>query len=127
MNPASSPKPAGPPKATSGAPLLQNSPLNLAAVRDNGRKELVAVLTGIAGRKTLVLDPRFSGPLSLVAEAPFLREHGVDKIHYLLPGEAKHGCVVWREGRRLLTRRLVQHGVDKIHYLMPERRVRCVA
>ena len=40
----------------------------------------------MVGKKGLVLDPQFSGPLGLIAEASLLREHGVGSIYHLLPG-----------------------------------------
>ncbi|CAG8535444.1 3238_t:CDS:10, partial [Ambispora leptoticha] len=40
----------------------------------------------VRGRKCLVLDPNISGPLSLVAEFSLLKDHGVEKMHYLQQG-----------------------------------------
>jgi hypothetical protein len=38
------------------------------------------------GKKALVLDPKVSGPLGLVAELPFLRQHGVGPMYHLQSG-----------------------------------------
>jgi hypothetical protein len=44
-------------------------------------------LSKVPGKKGLVLDPTFSGPLGLIAEVALLKEYGVEKIYYLLPGK----------------------------------------
>mmetsp|Transcript_14721 Transcript_14721/g.37457 ORF Transcript_14721/g.37457 Transcript_14721/m.37457 type:complete len:683 (-) Transcript_14721:54-2102(-) len=41
---------------------------------------------GALVKKALVLDPKVSGPLGLVAELPFLRAHGVGPMYHLQPG-----------------------------------------
>lgn len=43
-------------------------------------------------KKGLVLDPKLSGPLGLIAEVSLLKEHGVEKIYHLLPGELQTEC-----------------------------------
>ncbi|CAB4421246.1 unnamed protein product [Rhizophagus irregularis] len=40
----------------------------------------------VRGKKCLVLDPNISGPLSLIAGFSLLKEHGVEKVHYLQQG-----------------------------------------
>jgi hypothetical protein len=37
----------------------------------------------VPGGKGLVLDPKLSGPLGLIAEVSLLKEHGVEKIYHL--------------------------------------------
>ncbi|ORX89440.1 vacuolar protein sorting-associated protein 33A [Basidiobolus meristosporus CBS 931.73] len=68
------------------APHLGHTSLNINALRDLSRKELTDVLDSARGKKTLVLDPNLSGPLSLITEFSLLKEHGVEKIFYLQSG-----------------------------------------
>ncbi|RIA91417.1 vacuolar protein sorting 33A [Glomus cerebriforme] len=63
-----------------------HSSLNVTSLRDLARKELTKVLDSVRGKKCLVLDPNISGPLSLIAEFSLLKEHGVEKMHYLQSG-----------------------------------------
>ncbi|CAG8463106.1 18575_t:CDS:10 [Acaulospora morrowiae] len=63
-----------------------SSTLNVVTLRELARKELTTVLDSVRGKKCLVLDPNISGPLSLIAEFSLLRDHGVEKIHYLQQG-----------------------------------------
>ncbi|GBB83477.1 hypothetical protein RclHR1_01020018 [Rhizophagus clarus] len=63
-----------------------NSSLNVNSLRDLARKELTNVLDSVRGKKCLVLDPNISGPLSLIAGFSLLKEHGVEKVHYLQQG-----------------------------------------
>ncbi|CAG8459081.1 4227_t:CDS:10, partial [Scutellospora calospora] len=84
-----------------------NSSLNVTNLRELARKDLKNVLDSVwnllskslmlkccsvkerksvRGKKCLVLDPNISGPLSLIAEFSLLRDHGVEKMHYLQPG-----------------------------------------
>lgn len=37
----------------------------------------------VPGDKGLVLDPKLSGPLGLIAEVALLKDHGVEKIYHL--------------------------------------------
>ncbi|CAG8439325.1 11444_t:CDS:10 [Ambispora gerdemannii] len=60
--------------------------LNVSTLRELARKELTNVLDSVRGRKCLVLDQNISGPLSLVAEFSLLKDHGVEKMHYLQQG-----------------------------------------
>ncbi|CAG8721144.1 2493_t:CDS:2, partial [Funneliformis caledonium] len=63
-----------------------NSSLNVSILRELARKQLTNVLDSVRGKKCLVLDPNISAPLSLIAEFSLLKEHGVEKVHYLQPG-----------------------------------------
>ncbi|CAG8726746.1 1582_t:CDS:10 [Rhizophagus irregularis] len=63
-----------------------HSSLNVNSLRDLARKELTNVLDSVRGKKCLVLDPNISGPLSLIAGFSLLKEHGVEKVHYLQQG-----------------------------------------
>ena len=75
----------------SGMPKLDQAPINLAALRESSRLELMAALDGVTapdsaegGGKALVLDPALSGPMGLIAEVREFKEHGVEKIYHLL-------------------------------------------
>ncbi|CAI2165487.1 1983_t:CDS:10 [Funneliformis geosporum] len=63
-----------------------NSSLNVSSLRELARKQLTTVLDSVRGKKCLVLDPNISAPLSLIAEFSLLKEHGVEKVHYLQQG-----------------------------------------
>eukprot|EP00696_Hemimastix_kukwesjijk_P015922 gnl/Hemi2/419_TR141_c0_g2_i1.p2 gnl/Hemi2/419_TR141_c0_g2~~gnl/Hemi2/419_TR141_c0_g2_i1.p2 ORF type:complete len:283 (+),score=88.25 gnl/Hemi2/419_TR141_c0_g2_i1:147-995(+) len=62
---------------------LTNSSINLAAIRDHTKNEVIACLDSLAGKKDLILDPQLTGPLGLMVEAATLKEHGVEKIRHL--------------------------------------------
>eukprot|EP00762_Andalucia_godoyi_P000574 ANDGO_05304.mRNA.1 Vacuolar protein-sorting-associated protein 33 homolog len=64
-------------------PNLSKACINLVALRDTARSDLITVLDSVRGGKVLVLDPQLIGTLSLVAEASLLKEHGVEKIMLL--------------------------------------------
>lgn len=104
---------AAAPKAThAGMPRLADSPLDLLTFRAQTRIELLSALDGVpapapsrapafrgaapaavgTGGHALVLDPSLSGPLGLVAEVKEFKEHGVEKIYHLLPGELATDC-----------------------------------
>eukprot|EP01112_Ceratiomyxa_fruticulosa_P014948 TRINITY_DN4340_c0_g6_i1.p1 TRINITY_DN4340_c0_g6~~TRINITY_DN4340_c0_g6_i1.p1 ORF type:complete len:617 (-),score=127.38 TRINITY_DN4340_c0_g6_i1:93-1943(-) len=76
----------------SGAPNLANAVINLNALREFSRRELVEVLDSVRGRKGLVLDPTFVGPLGLVAEVALIKERGVDKMYHLVPERLDTEC-----------------------------------
>ncbi|CAG8441010.1 3150_t:CDS:10 [Dentiscutata heterogama] len=63
-----------------------NSSLNVTTLRELARKDLKDVLDSVRGKKCLILDPNISGPLSLIAEFSLLKDHGVEKVHYLQQG-----------------------------------------
>ncbi|KAJ1555943.1 COP9 signalosome complex subunit 1, partial [Cladochytrium tenue] len=58
--------------AAASAPSASTAPL-AAALRDHARRQLVAVLDSVRGKKALVIDPALSGPLSLFAEYSLLK------------------------------------------------------
>lgn len=78
------PSPA--PAATSPYPTFSSSVINLAKIREDGRKALIELLDSVRGKKVLALDPKLSGPLGQIAEMSLLKEHGVEKIYYVAPG-----------------------------------------
>ncbi|EEQ99559.1 vacuolar protein sorting, putative [Perkinsus marinus ATCC 50983] len=64
---------------SSGAPKLENAPVNLAAWRGSMRRELLDILHDhVQGTKTMYLDPRISPELSLLVEVEDLKSHGVE-------------------------------------------------
>ena len=70
-------------------PKLDGAPINLAALREHMRQELMECLDSVTvpeggPGKALVLDPELSGPLGLIAEVKEFKEHGVEKIYHLL-------------------------------------------
>jgi len=64
-------------------PSLSGAAVNLSALREHGQNELIDVLDSIRGKKALVLDPQFTGPLGLIAGVSMLKEHGVERIYHL--------------------------------------------
>jgi len=66
---------------------LATAAINLSALREYGRKELLQVLDSVQGKKGLVLDQKLAGPLSLIAEYSLLKEHGVEKVYILQSGK----------------------------------------
>jgi hypothetical protein len=66
--------------------------INLAAVREHSRKELLAILDSIPSPKALVLDPKLVSELGLVASVPVLKEHGVKFIYQLLKDPLTTEC-----------------------------------
>ncbi|KAL1923818.1 uncharacterized protein VTP21DRAFT_8798 [Calcarisporiella thermophila] len=71
---------------------LSNTTLDVQYLRELARKQLTDVLDSVRGKKALVLDPSLSGPLSLIAEFSYLKEHGVEKIYHLQPGPLETDC-----------------------------------
>lgn len=65
---------------------LERGALNVGAVREFLRKELVLILEAFAGPKALVFDPALDGPLGLIAEVELLKKHSVEQIFTLQQG-----------------------------------------
>ncbi|KQK23731.1 vacuolar protein-sorting-associated protein 33 homolog [Brachypodium distachyon] len=59
-------------------PNLDNSPLNLAALREQSQKDLLNIVKSIRGKKCLVIDPKLAGTLSLILQTSVLKEYGVE-------------------------------------------------
>ncbi|EXJ57131.1 lysine-specific histone demethylase 1 [Cladophialophora yegresii CBS 114405] len=55
-------------------------------LRNKARKELLAVLEGVRGKKNLVIGKDLTGLLSLFIQFPTLKEYGVDKVFELENG-----------------------------------------
>jgi len=79
---------------SSGVATLENSPLQLIQLRELARAELCLVLDTMPGKKVLVLDPKLTGPLGLIAEKQLLQDHGVDGIFVLTPDLFARGPAV---------------------------------
>ncbi|KAJ8659540.1 hypothetical protein O0I10_004905 [Lichtheimia ornata] len=62
---------------------LGNTPLHLEKLRQVARKELPQILDSVRGKKSLVLDPQLTGPISLIADFTLFKDHGVEKIYQL--------------------------------------------
>ncbi|CAM0907917.1 unnamed protein product [Alopecurus aequalis] len=59
-------------------PNLDNSPLNLTALREQSQKDLLNIVKSIRGKKCLVIDPKLAGTLSLILQTSQLKEYGVE-------------------------------------------------
>ena len=64
-------------------PNLDRAAINISQIREQARIDLCDALDSRRGKKALVLDPKLSGPLSLIAEISLLKEHGVENLYYL--------------------------------------------
>ncbi|XP_020261402.1 vacuolar protein-sorting-associated protein 33 homolog [Asparagus officinalis] len=63
-------------------PNLDNSPLNLASLREQSQKDLLNILKNVRGKKCLVIDPKLAGSLSLLIQTSLLKESGAE-LRYL--------------------------------------------
>eukprot|EP01116_Phalansterium_solitarium_P008766 TRINITY_DN22737_c0_g1_i1.p1 TRINITY_DN22737_c0_g1~~TRINITY_DN22737_c0_g1_i1.p1 ORF type:complete len:656 (-),score=304.25 TRINITY_DN22737_c0_g1_i1:111-2078(-) len=111
--------PAPAPAATTAAASLANAVINLTALRDQAKRELIQLLDSVPGKKGLVLDPKLSGPLGLVVEVPVLKEHGVEKIYHLAPGRLVSDCrsIIYLVRPRV---HLMKQIVEQIRYFQSE-------
>eukprot|EP00850_Spirogloea_muscicola_P018861 SM000177S03194 [mRNA] locus=s177:293522:299055:+ [translate_table: standard] len=75
-------------------PALDGAPINLASLRDHARRELVDALDSTGKKKALVLDPKLSGQLALVAQTSLLKEHGVENLYHLSQTQIQTDCKV---------------------------------
>ena len=73
-------------------PKLDGAAINIDALRQQARSELMGLLPNDGKSVAMVLDPALSGPLGLIAEVKEFREHGVDKIYHLLPEPLVTDC-----------------------------------
>ncbi|KAI0225757.1 Vacuolar protein sorting-associated protein 33A [Lamellibrachia satsuma] len=72
---------------------LASGRINLAVLRESYRRELLECLDRCTGSKALVWDEALTGPFSLIAEYSLLKEHGVDKMYPLAPGQLPRNSV----------------------------------
>ncbi|EDO44187.1 predicted protein [Nematostella vectensis] len=73
---------------------LSNGRINVGLLRECSRRELLQCLDKHPGSKALVWDEKLTGPFGLVAEYPLLREHEVDVMFSLKPGQLPPNQVV---------------------------------
>uniref|UniRef100_A0ACD5Z0I3 Uncharacterized protein n=1 Tax=Avena sativa TaxID=4498 RepID=A0ACD5Z0I3_AVESA len=59
-------------------PNLDNSPLNLTAIREQSQKDLLNIVKSIRGKKCVVIDPKLAGTLSLILQISVLKEYGTE-------------------------------------------------
>ena len=87
-------------------PSLEGSLLPLSELRASAQSNLLNLIDRRPGRKVLVLDPKISGPLALVANIGMLKEHGIEKLYHLEKNlsVADGECVCERE-RAIITPR----------------------
>jgi hypothetical protein len=93
-------------------PILDNGPINLSFLREQAQRELGEVLDSMRGKKVLVLDPQLSGPLALIAQTSFLKEHGVENLYYVEADPVLSDCknVIYLVRPRIpLMRQIAEH------------------
>mmetsp|Transcript_711 Transcript_711/g.1671 ORF Transcript_711/g.1671 Transcript_711/m.1671 type:complete len:171 (+) Transcript_711:67-579(+) len=61
----------------------ENIAVDLSALREYSRTELIHLLSKLNGSKVLVLDPALSWPINLIADLNTLKENGVEKTTIL--------------------------------------------
>ncbi len=69
---------------------LSSGKVNLALVREAGRRELLNCFERCPGSKAVVWDEKLTGPVGLVAEYSLLKEHEVGKMFPLARGKLPH-------------------------------------
>lgn len=111
--------------------------VNVQLVRDRARSSLIQLLANISGKKALVLDPKIIGPLGLVAEYSLLKDHAVDNLYSLQPGNLDTECkflVYICRPKMLYMKYIANHihahhraGISKSYYiyLVPRRTKLC--
>ncbi|KAG0613464.1 hypothetical protein M758_6G104800 [Ceratodon purpureus] len=73
-------------------PNLDNAPINISSLREQAQRDLGEALDSMRGRKVLVLDPFLSGPLALIAQTSFLKEHGVEQLYHVSADPVQSEC-----------------------------------
>ena len=66
---------------------LSSGKVNLAMVREAGRRELLNCIDRCPGSKAIVWDEKLTGPVGLVAEYSLLKEHEVGKMFPMKKGK----------------------------------------
>uniref|UniRef100_A0ACD5YAC3 Uncharacterized protein n=1 Tax=Avena sativa TaxID=4498 RepID=A0ACD5YAC3_AVESA len=59
-------------------PNLDNSPLNLTAIREQSQNDLLNIVKSIRGKKCVVIDPKLADTLSLILQTSVLKEYGAE-------------------------------------------------
>ncbi|KAL2631473.1 hypothetical protein R1flu_016159 [Riccia fluitans] len=118
-------------------PSLDHAPINLVALREQAQKELIQVLSSVRGKKVLILDPKLSGPLALIAQPTLLKENGVENLYHLsadpVPSECKNVLYLVRPRialMKLISSQITQDNIQKLqksHTLVfcPRRTIVC--
>jgi len=77
------------PGVSSGQCSLENAVINLSALRDHAKKELIEILNSTGGkkRKALIIEQPLVGLLSLIVEMSVLVDLGVEKCYVLASGQ----------------------------------------
>eukprot|EP00897_Mesotaenium_endlicherianum_P000068 jgi/Mesen1/10061/ME000730S09342 len=116
---------------------LEAAPIDLNSWRDHARAELVDILDSVRGKKVLVLDPKLSGPLALIAQIAVLKEHGVENLFHLSSEPLQSDCrrVVYLARPCVALMRQVaaqvkvdvQHGIQRSYslFLVPRTTIAC--
>ncbi|XP_078427603.1 sec1/munc18-like (SM) proteins superfamily [Wolffia australiana] len=73
-------------------PNLENSLLDLSSIRQQSQKELLGLLKNIRGRKSVVIDPKLSGTLSLLIQTSLLKETD-SELRLLSNGPLQTDCL----------------------------------
>ncbi|KAG6558151.1 hypothetical protein Mapa_000332 [Marchantia paleacea] len=118
-------------------PSLDHAPINLAALREQAQKELIQVLSSVRGKKVLVLDPKLSGPLALVAQPSLLKDNGVENLYHLsadpVASECKNVIYLMRPRMglmKLISSQIQQDNIQKLQknytvVFLPRRTIVC--
>ncbi|KAG4150448.1 hypothetical protein ERO13_D04G004600v2 [Gossypium hirsutum] len=117
-------------------PNLDNSPLNLKALREQSQKDLVKILKDIRGKKCLVIEPKLGGSLSLIIQTSLLKEYGIE-LRHLSAEPVQTDCtkvVYLVPSQRDLMKSISSHLHDDISkglqreyyiYFVPRREIQC--
>ncbi|KAI9732416.1 MAG: hypothetical protein M1834_001624 [Cirrosporium novae-zelandiae] len=60
--------------------------LTMDPIREKARKDLLALLEGVLGKKNLVVEKSLAGPIGLFVKFSMLQEHGLDRVFLLENG-----------------------------------------
>ena len=104
-------------------PSLEGSLLPLSELRASAQSNLLNLIDRRPGRKVLVLDPKISGPLALVANIGMLKEHGIEKLYHLEKNlsVADGECVCEREREpSSLPARAQSHVIPRFQKKLPD-------
>lgn len=52
-------------------------------IRDKARKDLLYLLSGVQGKKNLVIEQNLAGPIGTIVKVSTLQDYGVDKFYFL--------------------------------------------
>ncbi|KAI9698372.1 MAG: hypothetical protein M1836_003952 [Candelina mexicana] len=66
--------------------MAPSSGLDTDQIKDKARKDLLALLEGVQGKKNLVLERSLAGPIGVFVKFSTLQDYGVDKVFWLENG-----------------------------------------